>query len=161
MKILALIRHAESDWPEEISDFNRPLSEKGRAEAQQMASFLKKLIPKIDLFVASPALRTKSTCAIFNEAYQTEVIERQEIYNPTDRNFLSAIYQLNDEVEAVAFFSHNNGISNFANSLTGEMSVHFPTCGVAVFQIDTNSWQAFDGASKKRLHFLAPKQLPA
>ena len=33
MKKLILVRHAKSDWPEGIDDFNRPLAERGKEDA--------------------------------------------------------------------------------------------------------------------------------
>ena len=54
--------------------------------------------------------------------------------------------------------SHNNGISNFANSISEDI-FHFPTCGVAGFEIDCNSWSEFDGAKKKLLFFYDPGKI--
>ena len=37
MKTLLLIRHAKSDWPENMKDFDRPLAEKGLIDAKKIA----------------------------------------------------------------------------------------------------------------------------
>ena len=50
------------------------------------------------------------------------------------------IENLDDSVENVAIFSHNNGITYFANSLTNENIEHMPTCSVVAFKIDTKNW---------------------
>ncbi|MDN5481803.1 MAG: phosphohistidine phosphatase, partial [Chryseobacterium sp.] len=81
-----------------------------------------------------------------------------KLYNPSERNFESVIYDLDDSVGSVALFSHNNGISNFANSISEDI-FHFPTCGVAGFEIDCNSWSEFDGAKKKLLFFYEPGKI--
>jgi phosphohistidine phosphatase len=39
MKTLFLVRHAKSDWPANVSDFDRPLSERGHRDAPKMAEF--------------------------------------------------------------------------------------------------------------------------
>jgi len=158
MKKLILVRHAKSDWPEETEDFDRPLADKGLEEAMQMSRFMKKNSVSIDTFVSSPATRALNTCKIFNQTYQINIITDEKLYHPSETNFESVIYDLDDSHESVAFFSHNNGISNFANSMSEDI-FHFPTCGVAGFEIDCNSWSEFDGAKKKLLFFYDPGKI--
>lgn len=158
MKKLILVRHAKSDWPEETEDFDRPLADKGLQDALKMSKFLKNSNVAIDYLVSSPAVRALNTCKIFNQTYRLNYITNEKLYNPSENNFQSVIYDLNDDVDSVAFFSHNNGISNFANSISEDI-FHFPTCGVAGFEINCDSWSNFDGADKKLLFFYEPNKL--
>ncbi|CAA7196136.1 SixA phosphatase family protein [Chryseobacterium potabilaquae] len=158
MKKLILVRHAKSDWPEETEDFDRPLADKGLEEAMHMSRFLKNNNISIDCFVSSPAVRALNTCKIFNQTYHLKMKTHDKLYNPSERNFESVIYDLNDDHNSVAFFSHNNGISNFANSISEDI-FHFPTCGVACFEIDCNSWAEFDTANKKLVFFYEPGKI--
>ncbi|KAA0126694.1 phosphohistidine phosphatase [Chryseobacterium sp. SN22] len=158
MKQLILVRHAKSDWPEETDDFNRPLADKGLEEAMQMSRFMKDNKVTIDYFVSSPAVRALTTCRIFNQSYHINMATNEKLYNPSESNFESVIYNLDNGHKSVAFFSHNNGISNFANSISQDI-FHFPTCGVAGFEIDCNSWSEFDGARKKLLFFYEPGKI--
>ncbi|ASK31883.1 phosphohistidine phosphatase [Chryseobacterium sp. T16E-39] len=158
MKRLILVRHAKSDWPEETEDFDRPLADKGLEDAMNMSRFLKSNSISIDYLVSSPAVRALNTCKIFNQTYQLNILTDEKLYNPSERNFESVIYSLDDHHDSVAFFSHNNGISNFANSISEDI-FHFPTCGVAGFEIDCNSWSEFDGATKRLLFFYEPGKI--
>ena len=158
MKTLILVRHAKSDWPEDTEDFDRPLEDSGFADAQRMAEHLKSTGVKIDRMVTSPALRALSTCKVFNQSYQTDIETDKNLYNANENNFESVIYSLSDDVESVAVFSHNNGISNFANSLYDGIFA-FPTCGVAAFEVGCDSWSEFESADKKFLFFYEPKKL--
>ena len=158
MKTLILVRHAKSDWPENTEDFDRPLAEKGLDDAVKMSKFLKDSEIKIQKFISSPAVRALNTCKIFNQTYEIDIQEEQKLYNPTESNFEKVIYGLEDNVESVAMFSHNNGISNFANSMSEDIFM-FPTCGVAGFQIDTDSWSDFENAKKKLIFFYEPKKI--
>lgn len=158
MKTLILVRHAKSDWPEETADFDRPLAEKGIHDAEKMAVFLKEKQIQIDKFVSSPALRALSTCEIFDKTYQIQMETNRKLYNASEKNFESVIFDLNDDLNSVAMFSHNNGISNFANSMSEDLFM-FPTCGVAGFEIDCNSWSEFENAKKKPLFFYEPKKI--
>ena len=66
------------------------------------------------------------------------------------------IENLDDSIENVAIFSHNNGITYFANSLTDENIEHMPTCSVVAFKIDTENWADFKKATKEFLFFHKP-----
>ncbi|SFI07093.1 SixA phosphatase family protein [Halpernia frigidisoli] len=155
MKTLILVRHAKSDWPEDTEDFDRPLAERGIKDATEMAKNLFEKELKVDYFLTSPAKRTVETCDIFSKKYGKSFETAEKLYHPSEKNFLSVILSLDDSNEAVAVFSHNNGISNFANSLSEDI-VHFPTCGVALYNIDCEQWSNFENAEKKLVAFFKP-----
>lgn len=158
MKTLILVRHAKSDWPEETDDFNRPLAEKGILDAEKMAHFLRQKNIQIEKFLTSPALRALTTCEIFNEEYHIEIEKVPKLYNASENIFEYLVVEISDHLNTVAVFSHNNGISNFANSMAEDVFI-FPTCGVAGFEIDCDSWSEFHGAKKKLAFFYEPKEI--
>lgn len=158
MKRLILVRHAKSDWPEDTDDFHRPLTEKGSETARKMGRFLADQNLEIEQLISSDALRAKTTALLMNETFHLPLGEDHRLYNPAERNFASVLFDLSDEITSVALFSHNNGISNFANSLTEEALI-FPTSGVAVFEIDTDRWAVFEGKPARLRHFFRPKEL--
>ena len=160
MKTLILVRHAKSDWTENTNDFDRPLNERGHQDAPKMAKFLKSEEVKIDVFVTSPAKRALTTCRYFAEVFENKNIKKmEELYNASPTEFLEAIENLDDSVENVAIFSHNNGITYFANSLTDENIEHMPTCSVVAFKIETENWAEFKKSSKEFLFFHKPKEI--
>lgn len=160
MKTLILVRHAKSDWPTNTDDLDRPLSECGHQDAPKMAKFLKSNEVKIDAFVTSPAKRTITTCRYFAEVFENKNIKKiEELYNASSTEFLELIENLDDSVENVAIFSHNNGITYFANSLTNENIEHMPTCSVVTFKIDTKNWAEFKKSAKEFLFFYKPKEI--
>lgn len=160
MKTLILVRHAKSDWPDNTDDFDRPLSEQGHLDAPKMAKFIKSLDVKIDAFVTSPSKRTLTTCRYFAEVFENKNIQKiEDLYNASSREFLEVIHQLSDDINHVALFSHNNGISYFANSLTEKNIEAMPTCSVVGFRIDTDHWTEFKQASKEFLFFHHPKKI--
>ena len=69
MKILLLVRHAKSSWDTPgINDFDRPLNERGKKDAPEMAKRIAEKIT-IDHFVSSPAKRARRTAKYFAEAF--------------------------------------------------------------------------------------------
>ena len=158
MKTLILVRHAKSDWPENVDDFDRPLTELGKINAAKMAEFLKSTGVTIDSFISSPAKRAKHTCELFSTVFNKTFQTNEKLYRPSESNCLSVIFDVDDAVNSLALFSHNNGISNFANSMSDDVFM-FPTCGVAGFQIETDSWSDFENAKKKLVFFYEPKKI--
>lgn len=157
MKKLILVRHAKSDWSYNVEDFQRPLNSRGHKDAPKMAKFLKENGFQIDAFVTSPAKRALTTCRYFAETFEHSEIEKKEdLYESHLEDFTKTILYLNDDYSHVALFSHNPGISDFASSLTQNM-IEFPTCGVAVFEVDCEEWSQFEGAEKRFLNFFIPK----
>ncbi len=156
MKTLLLVRHAKSDWPVDVEDFDRPLNELGVINAPKMAHLLKEKSIDIDTFTSSPAKRALQTCELFSGVYHKSYSTDATLYNPKERNFENLILGLDNAVNSVVLFSHNNGISNFANSLTDEI-VNLPTSGVVGYQIDCEEWSDFVTAKKEFLYFYSPK----
>jgi len=159
MKKLILVRHAKSDHTFEIDDFDRPLNERGHKDAPKMAKYLKENGIDIQHFVSSPAKRALTTCRYFAETYGNPKIQKEEdLYEPHPEDFENTILNLNDLHSSAALFSHNNGISDFASSLT-EKTIQLPTCGVVIFEINCDEWSEFEGADKKLIHFFVPKEI--
>ena len=156
MKTLLLIRHSKSDWPEGMDDFDRPLTDLGKSNARAMAEFLKQKHINIDSFVCSPAVRAKETCELFSDVYAKNCTSQENLYKPLENKFLSVIFDTDDNINSLALFSHNNGISNFANSLSDEI-INLPTSGVVGYSVDCNHWSDFETADKKFLFFYSPK----
>jgi phosphohistidine phosphatase len=160
MKTLLLVRHAKSSWDAPgLSDIDRPLNERGKKDAPEMAKRLKEKI-NIDLFVSSPAKRARKTAKLFADEYDVkkEAIQLvQDLYLATQPAFQKTVQELNEKNNVVAVFSHNPGITEFANSLTNVRIDDMPTCSVFAVYADTDTWTDFDSAEKKFLFFDYPK----
>jgi phosphohistidine phosphatase len=162
MKSIFFIRHAKSSWDNAtISDFERPLNERGKHDAPEMAKRLAKKDIKIDAFISSPAKRAKKTAQIFAGEFDVEkenIIYVPELYNATLPVFSKVIKSLDEELKSIAIFSHNPGITEFVNTLTSEIRVdNIPTCGIFAVRYPEGSWSQFDAAPKEFWFFDYPK----
>lgn len=163
MKQLFIIRHAKSSWDIGVlNDFDRTLNERGHTDAPIMA---KRLVDKniaIDLFVSSPAIRAFTTASYFAQQYhkdEGDILKVPELYNATPPTFFKTIAGLDSKFNSIALFSHNPGITEFANQLTKTHIDDMPTCGIFAIQIHTNSWKDFKSAKKEFLFFDYPKSI--
>jgi len=124
----------------------------------------KKLFKKnirIDQFVSSPALRAKTTAELFVTEYhrkQKEILFVPSLYHAGPETFYEVISKLNDAYDHVALFSHNPGITDFADSLTDNQISHMPTCSVFAVTTVINSWKDFTAAEKSFLFFYKPEE---
>lgn len=160
MKTLFLIRHAKSSWAEPgLSDFDRPLNDRGKSDAPQMAERLlqRKLLP--DLLVTSTAKRARATCKAFAAVLQLQQIEKtDDLYLADPYQFERVVAALPNFANMVALFAHNPGITDYANTLTNVRVDHMPTCAIYAVAANCNSWQDFSEAEKQFLFFDYPKK---
>lgn len=148
MKTILLVRHAKSSWDNPSdTDAERPLNERGKRNAPEMAARLVQKKIRIDSFLSSPAKRAMSTAEIFAKAYgrkARDIITVPELYLANADAFMRTIAQAPAEASSIALFSHNAGITDFANSLSDTRIHHMPTCSVFAVRCPIDSWQSFE-----------------
>jgi phosphohistidine phosphatase len=161
MKTLLIIRHAKSSWDSaEMSDFDRPLNDRGKRDVPVMAQRLIKADVTIDRFVSSPAKRARQTAEIFIEAFgkkRKEIHFIPELYHASLEVFKTVVAGLDDQDDAVALFSHNPGITAFANILSSVRVDNMPTCAVFAVKSQAVSWGDFLSAEPQFWFFDYPK----
>ena len=160
MKSLLLIRHAKSSWTSDaLNDFDRPLNDRGKKEAPEMAKRLIKNKITIDCFVSSPARRAMKTAKLFIKEFgknESEIILIPELYHSSVQTFFKVISGLDDNYQTAAIFSHNPGITELANLLTEMQIDNMPTCGVFAVRAPVRRWSEFANAKKELWFFNYP-----
>ena len=155
------MRHAKSSWEEPgVSDIDRPLNERGKHDAPEMAKRIKNRKIKIDLFISSTAKRARRTAKYFADEWKVkkeEIVLNEELYLATPSSFINVLEKLDKKYDTVALFSHNPGITELANQLTSVRIDNMPTCSVFAIQAELNSWKDFASAEKSFLFFDYPK----
>lgn len=161
MKTVLIIRHAKSDQGFPGNDFERPLNDRGRRDAPEMAARLLEKKISINAFVSSPATRALTTAKMFCKTYnktEADIILVSSLYHAGSPVFFDVISQLPDHLHTVALFSHNPGITHFVNDLHSGAEVdNMPTCGIFVAEADITGWKEFARAKKRFLFFDYPK----
>src|SRR5438552_10208326 len=161
MKQLVLIRDAKSDWDDpSLSDLDRPLNKRGKADAPLMAHRLLDKKIKIDAFISSPAKRAKKTASIFAKEYKMDkkdILFIEELYAAEANVFFEVLSDTDDKFDNVAVVSHNPGLTDFANLLSDVRIDNIPTCGVFAVKVDAKRWADFKEAKKDFWFFDYPK----
>lgn len=161
-KTLLLIRHAKSSWDvSSLNDFERPLNDRGKKDAPEMAKRLLHKKISVDAFVSSPAKRAKKTAELFCQEYgkkNDEIIFVTKLYHASPDIFFEVITELDNSLNTVAVFSHNMGITEFANLLTQDVRIdNMPTCGIFAVKANSKKWADFKNVKRDFLFFDYPK----
>ncbi len=116
MRGVVLIRHADAVGQAATgSDFDRPLSDRGRNEAAYQGRWLvsREVIP--DRVLCSPAMRTMETAAALGLPVTHEV---PRIYEASVGELVQLL-EAHADVQTLALIGHNPGISGLAGFLSG------------------------------------------
>ena len=161
MKILYLIRHAKSSWDSPTqNDFDRPLNARGVKDAPVMARRMLDRKVKIDAFISSPAMRAKQTCFAFMDVFERDASQIQlqsQLYLAEPEVLAQAIAAIPATVSSAAVFSHNNGLTDYANTLSNATVDNMPTCSIFAVKADIDDWKDFAKVKKEFLFFDYPK----
>ncbi|MEO6488328.1 MAG: histidine phosphatase family protein [Ferruginibacter sp.] len=162
MKKLFLVRHAKSSWENfSVADRDRPLNARGKQDAPEMAKRLLDKKIRIDAFVTSPAKRAKKTCKIFCKEFEhkeADILEVGKLYEASTETFFQVVSELDSNANCVAIFSHNPGITDFANMLCEHVKIdNMPTCGIFAVECHIKTWNEFGDSKKTFLFFDYPK----
>jgi phosphohistidine phosphatase len=152
MKRLYLLRHAKSSWADaESSDFDRPLSARGREACNALRTTLKRLGVAPERVLCSAARRTRETLERIAPALpapHTTTIERA-LYLASADKLLERLHRLEDEYAAALVIGHNPGIQELARLLIGSgpkreltrIEAKFPTGAFAALSFEGMGWR--------------------
>lgn len=160
MKTIAFIRHAKSDWNNDLPDFERPLKKRGKNDAPMMGKYIRDSFTLPDLIISSPATRARQTAELLAAelGYPADSIAyARELYMADSETYFRIIHEIEDNVDNVYIVSHNPGTENIINQISDARLDHMPTCGIAQIGFEVNAWLDVHEASGKILRFDIPK----
>ncbi|WP_345232167.1 SixA phosphatase family protein [Olivibacter ginsenosidimutans] len=160
MKSLFLIRHAKSDWSNDLPDTDRPLNKRGQRDAPLMAQRLIAHQTLPQLLISSPANRAHSTAVAFAQvlAYPVTQIQNEDaIYEASVLDLLRVTNLTDDEYDCIALFGHNPGISLFAHYLCHEFTADIPTAAILQLTFRVEHWNEISIDTGKLAWYSYPK----
>lgn len=163
MKELILVRHAKSDWGNELlKDVDRHLNERGSNDAYYLSNWFKEnKSPAPDFIIASTATRALTTALIFARTLELDLKNfklEKDIYEATASTLFDVIHKLPDNKNKIMLFGHNPGITNLGNLLSDDLFFdNVPTCGMVSFCFETDNWKNIEPKSGKLAFYQFPK----
>ena len=166
MRRLLLLRHAKAAPLARDDDFDRALTESGRADARRIGEWLAghDLVP--DRCLYSGATRTRETFEIAARAWPREVeaVAENALYEATRFLIMGLLRELPARARAHLVVGHNPGMADIANLLSGEggaterlrLAAKFPTGALAVIAFDRPDWSDLTAGAGRLEKFLTP-----
>ena len=133
--LLTLVRHAKSSWSDpSLSDFDRPLNERGNRDAPRMARWFFENIHEMPILFTSPANRALSTAKYFEKEFSSIKLNIVDnLYHANLQDYESLILENNHE-KHIIIFGHNPIISDVAEEMLKFKTIYLKTCSIC--QID-------------------------
>lgn len=149
MKRLTCVRHGQAEWKEPaVTDFDRPLTRRGLAEAADMARRLRArdLAPP-GMVLASPAARTAQTAAVFLREFglADHLLRRVDsLYLAPPDELAVVIRATGGCVPHLLLIGHNPGLSEFVHGLAPDAATGaFATGASCTLAFEGTDWRDF------------------
>jgi phosphohistidine phosphatase len=129
---LYLLRHAHAGDPEgwEGEDSQRPLSEKGRRQAERLGSYLAERNFSADAVISSPKARALQTAELFAAPLDAPVTSDRRLGGPLDIDTLAAVLET-AAGRRIVVVGHDPDFSELAAALSGAAYLPLKKCAVA------------------------------
>jgi phosphohistidine phosphatase len=134
-RTLVLMRHAKSDWSGDEPDLERPIATRGRRQAREAGQWLDQHLVDLELVLTSPAKRARSTWKVAGAEcrHRPLVATDDRIYTLGDRDLLSVLRNVDDDISSMLLVGHNPGLDELVTRLSGER-VEMLTSAIAVLR---------------------------
>jgi phosphohistidine phosphatase len=161
-RTLILLRHAKSDWPEDVPDHDRPLAKRGHRDAPKVGRWLSRHGHLPEVVICSTARRTRETWELAAPTLEAQpaVTFEPRAYAASAMTLFYLVHEIAPGTGSALLIAHNPGISDLATSLTGTHrgGMNFPTAGVAVLEFD-GEWADLAPGMARVADFVVPREL--
>jgi phosphohistidine phosphatase len=164
-RTLLLVRHAKSSWDHDVEDHERPLSGRGRRDAEALGRLLAE-DGQPDLVLCSDAVRTRETWdrAAAGGATAAQVKYVREIYHGWVPELVALIRKVPDDVSTLLMLGHAPGIPDLVEHLcvrTGsadwaKLDSKYPTSALAQVRIPA-AWAEVGKGRAQLVSFAVPR----
>jgi phosphohistidine phosphatase len=167
VKTLFLLRHAKSDYPSGVRDFDRPLNARGRNAAEAMGKELRQLGLAADHILASPAARVTETLVLLADGYggRMPVEYDEDLYLASPEQLLARIRGADDAHRSLLIVGHNPGLQQLALMLGAagqsrdRIREKYPTGALAEIALPVEHWSDVGEDQGDVARFIRPRDL--
>ena len=162
MKQIYVLRHAKSSWDNSnLSDFERPLADRGISDAKKMSKFLKDMNIKIDKVLCSNAIRAKETFDLTADGFNFEIDKAtylDKLYFGDTTTIIQDLKELEESLNNILIVGHNPTLHYLVEILTNESINRFTTCNLATISHD-GEWVSLNSQQCSLKSLIRPKEL--
>jgi phosphohistidine phosphatase SixA len=161
MKEIYVLRHAKSSWDNSnLSDFERPLADRGISDAKKMSKFLKDMNLKIDKVLCSNAIRAKETFDLTADGFNFEIDKAtylDKLYFGDTITIIQDLKELDESLNNILIVGHNPTLHYLVEILTNESINRFTTCNLATISHD-GEWVSLNSQQCSLKSLIRPKE---
>ena len=162
MKEIYVLRHAKSSWDNSnLSDFERPLADRGISDAKKMSKFLKDMNIKTDKVLCSNAIRAKETFDLTADGFNFEIDKAtylDKLYFGDTTTIIQDLKELDESLNNILIVGHNPTLHYLVEILTNESINRFTTCNLATISHD-GEWVSLNSQQCSLKSLIRPKEL--
>ena len=165
-RTLLAVRHAKSSWDHDVEDHDRPLSGRGRRDADALGRLLVQRGLAPDLVLCSTATRTRETWERAHAVGATagEVRLVRGIYHAWVPELVRLVRQTPDELGTVLLLGHSPGIPDLVEHICirtdsadwAQLDQKYPTSGLAVVNVPC-PWRELGTSTADLVTFAIPR----
>jgi phosphohistidine phosphatase len=165
-RTLIAVRHAKSSWDHDVEDHERPLSGRGRRDADALGRLLVQRALTPDLVLCSTAARTRETWERAQSAgvIAGEVRLVRGIYHAWVPELVRLLRQTPDELSTVLLLGHSPGVPDLVEHICvrtdspdwTQLDQKYPTSGVAVVNVP-GPWRELGSSSADLVTLAIPR----
>ena len=162
MKQIFLLRHAKSSWDNSnLSDFERPLANRGIRDAKKLCKFIKKSDLKLDKVFCSNAFRAKETFDLTADGFNFQIekaVYTDKLYFGDVTNIINDLKKLDEGIKNILIIGHNPTLHLLVEFLINENIARFTTCNLAIILFKGN-WIKLDSHKCSLKSLIKPKEI--
>ena len=165
-RTLIAVRHAKSSWDHDVEDHDRPLSARGRRDADALGRLLAQQALTPDLVLCSTAARTRETWERAQAVGVTagEVRLVRGVYHAWVPELVRLLRETPDELSTVLLLGHSPGIPDLVEHICvrtdsadwAQLDQKYPTSGLAVVRLP-GPWSELGSSSADLVSFAIPR----
>jgi phosphohistidine phosphatase len=163
-RTLLLLRHAKSDYPDGVTDHQRPLAQRGVREAELAGDWIRTRVDRVDAVLCSSATRTRQT--LQRTGIEAPARFSDEIYEATPGIVIDEINGIGDDVSTLLVVGHEPVMSSLALGLADDasgnsavadrVSARYPTSAIAVLRV-RGPWRELAMGAAELVDFHIPR----
>jgi len=161
---LYVMRHSKSSWNDDnIEDFERPLSNRGKKDIKLIIAFLRKKKITFDLAYISSSKRTKQTFKILkNNINCKKIIYSKKFYLCSESFIINTIKNIKKKYKNILIVNHEPCCKNLILKLIKKnklsfISKKFSTSEIAKLVFSIENWENLKNYSGNLTLFKTPK----
>ncbi|WP_027500642.1 SixA phosphatase family protein [Rhodococcus sp. UNC363MFTsu5.1] len=159
-RVLILLRHGKSAYPDGVADHERPLARRGQREAALAGDWIRLTQPAVDAVLCSTATRTRLTLEASGVDAPARYVDT--LYGASAAEIVQEVASTDEAVRTLLVVGHEPGIPDTAlaldpgGSLADRIADRFPTSAMATLAV-AGSWADILGSGAHLTDFHIPR----